>query len=550
MGTRWWLLLAMLVALALRVADFPGRYEMRNTDERPYTQGGLALWEGITPTYKYSPAGPMTWVSWAYAGAESARHFILPGPEERVVPFVLRPFQAVNHALFDIYHDWSRLRQIQSLLNVLTALAAVWAGFMLGFKRGGLPVALIVGGLTAAMPLFVHMSVEARPYMMGWGLGLIALYLSAEGRATASAVVMGLAIGTRIDMLVLLPLAYADLWPGIHPGAKALPRVRRLIRYTLVTAMASLLIAPWLLTNLLGNLRTIATVRVAEPNGVSASLADTIRECVVHQGLGVPIVLAVAALMLAPPGRKRPRWIAAVYVLLLAASMLKATHFGLQHQGGPIVALIAFASVGASAVAARWRALAWVLVAFALLPPLISSGNDIAARRGTYVPSYATEWLEQHVPPGTRVYLSPSFHDPLPTVEASNALWAEVTENNSWELKVRSGMARFHISAETLPRALSEENMIIERGLRREWFILGSRPNLPEPRFDIRVFSASVVYGEQNIEEAFNRTGGVLVWAGIMPTNLGRLVAQWISPAGIGVRIYCSPDVKLMEPGD
>jgi len=34
-------------------------------------------------------------------------------------------------------------------------------------------------------------------------------------------------------------------------------------------------------------------------------------------------------------------------------------------------------------------------------------------------------------------------------------------------------MERFHASAGDLPRALSEENMIIERGNRRQWFISG-----------------------------------------------------------------------------
>jgi len=545
-GARWALVVLLLAALALRAADFPARYEYRNCDERPYCQSGLAMWEGITPTYKYSPAGPQIWISWLYAAFYSAKDFALPGAEERAAPFVLRPFVAVNHALFDIYHDWSRLRQIQAAANVALALAAVAAGFALGRRRGGLPAALIVAGMTAAMPLMVDLGVQARPYMMGWALGLIALYYSAEERTTAAAIVMGLAVGTRIDMLVLLPLAWADLWPA--------PRFfRRAARYTALAAMTSLLIAPWLLTNLLGNLRTIATVRVAEPNGTASTPLETLREICIHQGLGVTILLAAAALFLAPPGRSKPRWAAAIYVLLLAVSMFKATHFGLSHQGGPIVALIAFSAVGASAVWARWRGLAWALAALALGPPLISSVRDIAATRRAYTPSYATQWIERHVPPGTLVYLAPSLHDPLPTRAASDALWAQVVEHDSWELKVRSAMERFHASAGDLPRALSEENMIIERGNRRQWFILGGRQELPEPRYDIRVFDDSVVFGVQDVSADFHRTGGVVVCddaVGTMPADLGQPAVQWVNSDGNGVRVYCSPDVlaRLLEP--
>ncbi len=102
------------------------------------------------------------------------------------------------------------------------------------------------------------------------------------------------------------------------------------------------------------------------------------------------------------------------------------------------------------------------------------------------------------------------------------------------------------MSAPTTTRAFSEDNMIVEKGLRREWFILGSRPFIPDPRFDIRIFSESVVFSVKDISAEFKRTGGILVCNdadGVMPSDVGTPIAQWLDYQGLGVRIYCSPDV-------
>jgi hypothetical protein len=546
----------VIAALLIRVADFPPRYCMRDMDERPYVQSGLALWEGITPTYEYSPAGPQIWISWTYAAASSAAHFSHPGPEERSAPAVLRPFVAVNHALFDVYRDWSLLRWIEVAANIAVAVAAVAAAFALGVRRGGLAVGIFVGGLTAALPLFVQLSGEARPYIMGWSLGIIALYFSAiafqrRRAATWSAIAMGLAIGSRVDMLLLLPLAYADLWYADDNALTA--RLRRLLGYTAIVAIASLLIAPWLLTNLMGNLRAIVSVRAATPTQAPTPLSHILRELVWDQGLIVALLATVAAIVLPAPGRPRPRWIAGVYVILLAASILKATGFGLRHQGGPITAVIVFAGAGMAAVAQRWPRVVWTAVALGLLLPIIQSGRDIARRRDRETNDYATLWLERHVPPGTRIYLSPTIHDPLPTVEASRAIWGEVADPDAWKTKVQSALRRFSSVSKDLPPALSEENMIVERGVCREWFILGSRTELPDARFDIRVFSYSEVFGVREVASEYRKTGGVLICDDVyapMPTGMGQPVAQWVGSRGGGVRVYCSPDVleRLKDP--
>jgi len=215
------------------------------------------------------------------------------------------------------------------------------------------------------------------------------------------------------------------------------------------------------------------------------------------------------------------------------------------------VALIAFAGVGMAGVARRWPRIALALLTLALAPPAIGAMIDIYHRRTLEVVDHSRQWVERHVPPGTLVYLSPGIRDLLPTVAASNRLWAEVTDADAWKKKLESGMKRFGVGSDDYLRAFSEENMIVERGLRREWFILGTLPFLPEPRFDVRIFAESTVFSvtvvsSPDISTTYRRTGGVLICnnaEGVMPTDVGTPVVQWINSQNQGIRIYCSPDV-------
>jgi hypothetical protein len=553
-AARGVLLLIVAVAVVLRLVDFPPRYFKRDFDEQPYVQGGLALWEGITPTYDRTPAGPQTWISWAYAAGYTARYLVFPTPEERATPLVLRPFRAGDHALFDIYRDWSLLRWIEVAAGGIVAVVAAGAAFKLGWKRGGWLPAILVGLTAATLPLFVEFSGQARPYAMAWGFGIIALYYAAcsQDRPAASwrsAVFMGLAIASRVDMLLLLPLAWTDIWDAPSTGRR---RVSRIVLYTLLSAAVSLLVAPWLLTDLVGNLRAIASVRIAEPAGGATSARGTMLDFFVQQGLGIDLILVVCALFLVAPDKRWIRWSAAIYVLLLSVSMLKGTGFGLRHQGAPIVALVTFAGVGMAAVAGRWPRLAPAILVLALILPAVCVIVDIVQRKHLEMEYHATAWIQRHVPPGALIYVNPNIRDPLPTVAASNALWDEVANENAWTTKLEWGMKRFHISSENLPRAFSENDMVVERGLRREWFILGSRPAIPDPRYDIRVYVDSVVFRINDVAGEFKRTGGVLVCNdddGAMPTDVGTPVVQWINSQARGVRIYCSPDVlpKLLD---
>ncbi|HMB96816.1 MAG TPA: hypothetical protein VKK61_12310, partial [Tepidisphaeraceae bacterium] len=333
--------LVALISLLVQLANFPARHDLRYGDERAYIDGSLQLLEGLVPEYKYSPAGPQTWIGWAYAGIDSARYLFLPTPEEQAAPLQVRPFVAVNHALWDNYHDLSALRW----LWVLTALPfVVWAavsGFNLGYDRAGLLGGVLGGGIVALLPVFVQLSGEARPYALAWALAIISLDLvlvrRKKSHLTAAAILFGLAIASRIDMLLILPLFWSEFWARRREDGFARP----LLRFHFIALITTLLSAPWLLTNLIGNLRIIATVRFANPALGPIPFLTTLQNVFWNQGLILLLPLMLAGLLLRRPGQRWPRVFLALYAIVLSLSLFKDTGFGLQHQGGPLIVLIA-----------------------------------------------------------------------------------------------------------------------------------------------------------------------------------------------------------------
>jgi hypothetical protein len=145
------------------------------------------------------------------------------------------------------------------------------------------------------------------------------------------------------------------------------------------------------------------------------------------------------------------------------------------------------------------------------------------------------------------VYICPSFElrPPLPTAESSDAIWGEVTDANSWRRKFARGLTRFGVTSDYMPRALSEENLLLDRLNARRWFILGGSPWEPRPRFDIRFFDYSPTFGVRNLLEEFRKTGGVAVFRnGRARDEFGEPAVKWTDATGWGTYIYCSPGLK------
>ncbi|HEY1687141.1 MAG TPA: hypothetical protein VGG19_20440 [Tepidisphaeraceae bacterium] len=544
------LLVLLLLAIFLRLWDFPHRYESRHGDEENYMIGSLHLLEGMTPPFKYAPAGPQTWAGWAYAGAVTTKDFVFPPANQRARDIRLRPFLALNDALFDIYTDESVLRRIWIIFAYPFVIWSVYEAFLMGERLGGLAGAVLLSGAVAFLPIFVELSNQARPYMLAWALAIIAISLIIRTRTRRgwiiSAIFFGLAVGSRIDMLALLPIAWSEIW---HQR-KDHPPFKSWLIYHAIVLMTVLLIAPWILTNLIGNLRIIGTVRLSEASQGPVSKLQTALDLIWHQGFLIIPLFAFAALFLPRAGEKRPRLVLHIFLLLLAVSLLKATGFGLQHQGGPIIALMFLAAIGIGAIGRRWPTFALAVAVILLILPLLRSIEQIRLDHANYIPDSAIAWVEYHVPAETRIYTGSTLRCLLPTVQASNFLWAEVNDGNAWQKKFIEGMNRFHLDAADIPRALSDEDNLVERGQRRRWFILGSRPEITRPRYDIRLYHTSPIFGVQDVSTAFAQTGGVLIWRGSRSDrevqNLQPVIA-WQNPANAAGTFIYVRGVKLVD---
>jgi hypothetical protein len=502
------MLMIVLLAIILRIVQWPAFHEVRDGDELGYSWGSLQLLEGNLPGIHYAPAGPQTWIGWGYEGLVTTKHLVFPDENEKAAPLELRPFLAINHTLFDSYRDSGWLREVWILSSFLLAIAGVVAAYRLGFVRAGLPGAIFLGGTLAVLPLFLEFSVQARPYMAAWSLGIIALYYAlASPRPMAlivSALFLGLSVASRVDMLLLLPLIWSELWQK-----RDTMRWQSLLHYHGALVLSFVVAAPWYLMTLIASLRAVATIRGAGGLPVDKPIA-VLFHVLWDQGMLLDVILFVFGLVLLIISRPR-RWFILIYFLVIAFSVFEGAAFGLRYQGAPIV-LALVTSVSAIAwISEAAPGVALGLSVLALVLPAGQSVRLISATKTNYVPESATEWVEAHVPAGTIVYVRPWISNLLPTAGASDVAWSEVTDNFAYARKFKSGMERFHLNEGEIPRALSEVNLALERANRRCFFILGSRQSVPEPRYDLRVFESGPVFGIRDLPAVFAQTGGVVV---------------------------------------
>ncbi|MFN2508808.1 MAG: hypothetical protein ABR589_08555 [Chthoniobacterales bacterium] len=540
----WVLAATLVVGFGVRAAHWPSMHDVRDGDELAYTWGSLQLLEGNLPGIHYSPAGPQTWVGWAFEAAISMKQLVYGRPAALQV----RPFLAVDDAVFNAYRDGGLLREVWIITSVVVTLAGTAAASRLGYVKSGLAGAAFLGGAAAILPLFVDFSVQARPYATAWSFGMMALYYATASKrlhaAALSAVCMGLAIGSRIDMAILFPIVWSEFWND----APSEGRWRKLILYHAIAAGTFLIVAPWYVPTLVASLRAIASVRGSTVGFAVLTKSEILRQLLWSEGLIVYVLLFVFGVTLCV--RSKPRkWVLALYLLLLGASFFKGAAFGLRYQGAQLIIILFIATTALQWLHRRSAGLAAVAASLALVAPSVETFSLIAKTKRGRAPDEAVSWVEAHISPGAIVYVRPWITNLLPTAEASDASWHEVADGAAYRKKFRQGMERFHLASDEEPRALSDVNLALERGIRRFMFILGGHPSLPIPRFDVRVFDTGPVFGVRPIDRAFRETGGVVILRG--PLNdpaceaLGIPTVAWLNPEGDGTRIYCSSDTQL-----
>jgi hypothetical protein len=552
------LLILLSVTLGLRIWNLPALHTLRDGDELGYLSDGLLLWEGMTPGFKMAPGGPLTWTTWSIVAFQSAKKLYALHFSEKRTPSILKPYIAVEQTLFDTYHDLAFLRRAILLVIISLTVLATWGAFLMGYKRAGLSGGILAGGMVALLPLFVELSGTARPYMIAWSFAVIAHYFAAthcgSRRLLGAAIFVGLSVASRIEMVGFIPFVLWEFWYHADPQ----PFRHLMAKFVGITVLTALLVSPWLVTNLLGNVRTVMTVRFLGPPENETWL-DMLRSLVWTQGLGPLILLILGALCLGPRDTRTRTLTLLLGTVVLTLTLLKPTGFGLRHHGPALLVLITSGPLALQYLRSRWTRVVPMVTIFVLFIPALQTFHGVCAAKSLEVTDESTAWVEQHVPEGTLVYLRPSLYDPLPTKESADDLWTQVTDRTCWQTKFSYGAGRFKIAADAIPRALSEENLIQERGNRRRWFILGSANAYRVPRFTIKIFSGGSPFDipEDRVTNEFKRTGGVLIWRGSAPQSLGIPSASWTGKTGTGTFIYesdvrkfrCAPDQEAHVPG-
>lgn len=311
------------VGLAVRLWVFPPPYAVSQTDETGYLAGGLLVLEGIPPVFKYAPAGPITWMAFAFAAFVSAGHLLSPAPSVASLPFIFKPLAALDAGLFEIYADMADMRAAIAVAVLCVSLGGVYAAARLGQVRASWPGIALCGGLMALVPIIASFSVQSRSYGMAWAFAIMGLSVAAAASGRARwlwpGLFLGLAVGSRIEMLLVAPLVLWEIWYR-RPEEGILPVVLRIAG---VASLAFLIVAPWYIPHLLGNLRLIVFVRILHAvsgDAVAALVALSWRE-----GLGPVLTLIAVGLILRPPAERRHMAVLALYIGLLLASVMKGT---------------------------------------------------------------------------------------------------------------------------------------------------------------------------------------------------------------------------------
>ncbi|HTL28818.1 MAG TPA: hypothetical protein VL282_06355 [Tepidisphaeraceae bacterium] len=545
----WALLIALLlVALLLRGWNFPREREIRDIDEFGYLVSSLNLAEGVTPAFKAAPGGAQIWLGWSYVITKTSALLVRPTPEERDVPLAVRPYVALNHVLWDCYYNIGPLRRFELICIGIASVLAVIPAFFLGRHYAGLIGAIFLGGLVAILPLFVSLSGQTRPYSLAWSIGWFAIWQAVRsaprGRFALAAALVGLAIATRVEMLLVLPFVVAEhLVNGPAEG-----RARRALFFVLVSMLAAAAAAPWFTIGILGNLKSIAGVRLMAGGNERPSIIRCLIDFGWTGALLVPLLLVLLAIFSPLPANLRRYRRLALAAALLSLMVLRPSGYGAQHDG-PVYLLISLYSVIGLAALARWSVRTTQISVFiALLLATAQCVYKVHNDRKAYAPVADEQWIEKYIPAGTKIYFSSAHYRPiLPTPQSANAIWMSVVDPSTWERKFRWGTERLGVVSSEAPRALSMDGMAKEIGFARQWYILGGRTFVNSPRYDLHVFGQSAAQEQVDFPAVFAQGSCVIASREAIP-SLGKPTAQWTSGGQVRAAIYCTKDIADKIP--
>jgi hypothetical protein len=372
--------------------------------------------------------------------------------------------------------------------------------------------------------------------------------LTGTRRWAQAGIFFGLAVASRVEMVTLLPLLLWMFWDNQEISGNWKP----LLKAVGASAVVVMCLAPWLLTSVIGFLRTVVTIRVTGVLVEHSPRMHTLSESLWTQGLAAAALLTLLGWPVLLLSRSLRRWVLVLYVAFMVLSMFLGPYVPIKYHSVPLIVAIAFTGLVMAEISHRWPKVAPPLVGVLLVLPAFQTVRQVIEQRSVWVDSDPTAWVEEHVPPGTPVFVisTMNLRTPLPTAASADAIWSDVTDSQAWRRKFQRGLDRFHLESTFIPRALSEDNLVLDRSNIRRYFILGSELQTARPRYDLQLMYAGPVFGVRDIPGAFAKKGGVVIWNrvqnefGDAPASFGTPVVQWTAPSGDeGNEIFCSPDV-------
>lgn len=533
----------LVVALGLRLLFFPPSYVPTQEDELGYAADGLLLLEGVPLGFKFAPGAFTAWLGFVYGFATWIVITLGSLGSAMVVPMSVRPLVTLDQTLFDIYADMSGLRAVIAGCVLATSLLGVYGATRIGRYFAGWSGAALAGGLTAVTPLLCWFGVQSRPYSPAWSLTILSLSIvltcKAEKRWVWAGMIYGLAVASRIEMLLTIPLMLWLLWAGSDARAA----LRTGAQMVGAAILAFLISAPWFISHLVGNVRKMMTVAILGQRAVETRPIVTF---MTDEGLVIVTIVTLFGVLFRCRTDRWKAWVAVALLLFSIGLLTIKTSGGLRHMGHSFVIVMVLSGYALGglqrALGKRWGIpVSGVVVVLALLLPFAHSLSTALEIRSGWVEHDAVGWIESNVPSGSRVFLLRSHSRiPLPTRVSANRIWGEAARRDAWSEKLERRLADVGVDLDYLPRGLSMEHMYQELSGLRRYFILGGGSQRSRPRYDLRLLTRDETTDEfRSALDEFRRDGGVFWQTGRpLDRELGPPDQAWLASNGDGVFLY------------
>jgi hypothetical protein len=295
-------LLAFALALLLRLLFIPVPSEpmLYDPDEAEMHEASLGPVLGTVPQRLIWPGGLMRHAALAHLGVSALSQGVPRSPDglaAHIGQVLLEPGQA-----------WAWMRWVSAFGSAMGFALAVWLSVRLGSPW---PWAVALGVAAACFPLHWRHGCMATSDALAWGLALAALTAARAGcltleRVLGSALLTGLALGSKMTLLPMLPALALVCWDPRWPW------LRWLLVWSCGFLLGALLATPWFLADPVRLVKTMLGVVKFKP-GEEVGLAETF--LFVSGGIP-PWLLAVGCAGLAVAfSRKQERALAAGVVL-------------------------------------------------------------------------------------------------------------------------------------------------------------------------------------------------------------------------------------------